>query len=83
MRFLIFGRSFSVKKTKLRPETFFKFALSLVDKTNFSDLCKLGLVRAMMEMRVMVEMMNLSCEELHRFLYSSHIVKTFASGIKK
>ena len=37
----------------------------------------------MMEMRVMVEMMNLSCEELHRFLYSSHIVKTFASEVSE
>jgi hypothetical protein len=37
----------------------------------------------MMEMRVMVEMMNLSCEELHRFLYSSHIVKTFASVLRE
>jgi len=35
----------------------------------------------MMDMRVMVEMMNLSCVELHRFLYSSHIVKCFASAL--
>jgi hypothetical protein len=32
----------------------------------------------MMEMRVMV-VMNLGCGKLHRFLYSSHIGKTFAS----
>lgn len=33
----------------------------------------------MMDMRVMVEVMNLSCEELHRFLYSSHTDKNFAN----
>jgi len=32
----------------------------------------------MMEMRVMM-VMNLCGGKLHRFLYSSHIVKTFAS----
>ncbi len=37
----------------------------------------------MMDMRVMVEVLDLSCVELHRFLYSSHIVKTFASEIRK
>jgi len=34
----------------------------------------------MMKMRVMVEMMNLSCVELHRFLYFSHTDENFANG---
>ena len=36
----------------------------------------------MMEMRVMV-VMNLNCRKLHRFLYSLHIVKSFASETLK
>jgi len=36
----------------------------------------------MMEMRVMM-VMNLNCRILHRVLYSSHIVKFFASDFGK
>lgn len=35
----------------------------------------------MMEMRVMMRMMNLIGGKFHRFLYSSHIVKFFASAL--
>jgi len=37
----------------------------------------------MMDMRVMVEVLDLGCEELHRFLYSSHKDKNFASEVRK
>jgi len=33
----------------------------------------------MMDMRVMVEVLDFGCEELHRFLYFLHTDKNFAS----